>query len=274
MSDQSEQPSGGAAPNDPWAPPEQKTSLDKQAGPPASVHDQQTVLGIPGLGQGQAPGQAPAAGPTPPSPYGPAPASPYGPASGAVPPPPTAPGGPAQAPPGAYGYPGVPPQATQATQGFQQPGSPYGPGPGPGVGPAAGPGYGYPTYPATPGYPGYPGYGQNPWQQAPANGLGTAALVLGIISVVAFCFWGVNIVLAVLALIFGIIGRRRANRGEATNGGMALAGIVLGAVGIVLGVAMLSLLIAGVVFNDGDYETGTSDDDPFATSLVVGADRV
>ncbi|AXG80573.1 DUF4190 domain-containing protein [Streptomyces paludis] len=263
MSDQSEQPSGGSAPHDPWAPPERKTSLDKQTGPPESVHDQHTVLGIPGLGQGagQAPGAAPAAGPTPPSPYGNA--------SGAVPPPPTAPGGPAQAPPGAYGYPGIPPQATQ---GFQQPGSPYGPGPGPGPGPGAGPGYGYPAYPAAPGYPGYPGQGQNPWQQPPANGLGTAALVLGIISVVGFCLWGLNIVIGILALVFGIIGRRRAGRGEATNGGMALAGIILGIVGIVIGTMMIGLTIVGFIA-DVEENSGSSDDDPFATSLVVGADR-
>lgn len=71
------------------------------------------------------------------------------------------------------------------------------------------------------------------------NGLGTAALVLGIIglvfAVIPFLFW-IGTVLGLLALILGIVGRGRAKRGEATNKGAALAGAVLGMVGIVVSV--------------------------------------
>ncbi|MFG3509869.1 DUF4190 domain-containing protein [Streptomyces sp. NPDC047821] len=161
---------------------------------------------------------------------------------GELPPPPVAPGGPAQAPPGPYGY----------------------PGPAPATGTY---GYGYP------GYPGYSAYGQPGWAPAPANGMGITALVLGIIAVVLFCFWGLGIILGVLALIFGVIGRKKAQRGEANNHGMALAGIILGAVGIVISGAFLAFLIWSIVTERGDSLDDDSGEDPFATTLVVPASR-
>ena len=67
-----------------------------------------------------------------------------------------------------------------------------------------------------------PLYGE-PLRAPVRNGLGTAALVLGVISLPAAIF----IIPAVLALVFGIVGMRRAGRGEATNHGVALAGAAL-----------------------------------------------
>jgi hypothetical protein len=127
----------------------------------------------------------------------------YGGYGGYVPPPPVGPEGPGRVP---YGYPG-------ATGGYG----------GPGYGPQAGPG----AYP----------WGGMPL--APQNGVSTASLVLGIITVVIFCLWPVSILLGVLAVILGIVGRRRAGRGESTNPGQALAGIICGAVGALLGVALM-----------------------------------
>ncbi len=121
-----------------------------------------------------------------------------------VPPPPIAPDGPGQVP---YGYPGPV-------------------------------GYGYPPGPGAAGYYGWPGM-----QAMPSNGMGTAGLVLGIISAVVFCLWPVAIVVGVLAVIFGAIGRGKARRGEATNPGQALAGIICGVAGVVLGLGMVALLI-------------------------------
>ncbi|WP_338057722.1 DUF4190 domain-containing protein [Streptomyces sudanensis] len=78
--------------------------------------------------------------------------------------------------------------------------------------------------------------------------------------------YGLGIVLGVLALIFGIIGRKRVQRGEANNGGMATAGIVTGTIGIVLGAVALGAIIWAIV-------QGTDDDrgrdDPYATHLTV-----
>lgn len=163
----------------------------------------------------------------------------FGPAPSEIPPPPVGPNGP--------GHAGPPPAAH----------------------------YGYPAPPAQPygGYPGYGAYGAGPaaWGPAPNNGLGTAAMVIGIISVVGFCLYGLNIILGILALIFGIIGLGRAKRGEATNRGMALAGVILGSVGIVVGAAILGLIIWAATTAESD-EDGIYDseyDDPFATSLVV-----
>lgn len=151
---------------------------------------------------------------------------------------------------------------------------PIGPnGPGHAAPPPAAAHYGYPAPPAQPygGYPGYGAYGAGPagWAPAPNNGLGTAAMVIGIISVVGFCLYGVNIILGILALIFGIIGLGRAKRGEATNRGMALAGVILGSVGIVVGAAILGVIIWAATSADSDSDYDSTYDDPFATSLVV-----
>ncbi|MFB8029925.1 DUF4190 domain-containing protein [Streptomyces sp. NPDC056465] len=232
MSDNTQQPGGEGAPRDPWAPPDSRVELGKQpadAVPPA-VHDQPTMTSMPSADGSTAPV--------------PGPAGAFGPQQPSVPAPPVGPNGPGQ--PGQYGYPAAP------------------------AAPSAS--YGYPAAPAAPsasyGYPGYPGYaGQQPWAPAPANGLGIAAMVLGIIAVVGFCMWGFGIILGILALIFGIIGRGRAKRGEATNGGMALAGIILGSISIVISAIFLGFLIWAVA-ND---ESGSDYDyDPYATSLVLG----
>jgi hypothetical protein len=72
------------------------------------------------------------------------------------------------------------------------------------------------------------------------NGMGTAALVLGILAVL-LC-WSVvgGILLGILAIIFGAVGRGRANRGEATNKGSATAGIVTGVIGVILSGALIA----------------------------------
>ncbi|MEU6145348.1 DUF4190 domain-containing protein [Streptomyces sp. NPDC047081] len=237
---------------DPWAPPERKTSLDKgaqpasqdqqpysqaqspasqqPAGQPPSMHDQATVTSVPSdgfapptPGYGYPGAAAPGHGTPPygaPGPQGGGPQGGW--AESAVPPPPMAPGGPA----------------------------PQGPPP-PG-------GYGYPAYPQGYGWPGM--------QPPPQNGMGTSAMVLGIVSCCLFCFYGVfGLVLGILAVIFGIKGKRRADRGEATNRGQAQAGFITGIIGIILSLAMIALVIVGIVLaiNDND---DSSDYDPYYNS--------
>ncbi|MCH0565365.1 DUF4190 domain-containing protein [Streptomyces sp. MUM 136J] len=142
--------------------------------------------------------------------------APPGPQGEPVPPPPIAPDGPGRMP---YGHPGA---------GYGQP-------PLAGYGPGA-------HAPGTPGVPaGYYGWPGVPVM--PSNGMGTAGLVLGILSTVIFCLWPLAIILGILGVIFGAIGRRRADRGQATNAGQALAGIICGAVGIVLGIGLLVLTL-------------------------------
>ncbi|WP_306333327.1 DUF4190 domain-containing protein [Streptomyces sp. KL118A] len=253
---------GAGAPEerDPWAPPAEDAVPRPQSAPgpvpgaasePPSVHDQGTVTSMPGAGPAPWPGPGPV--PSPPAHPHPHPqaaaGNPFAAPGEPVPPPPISPDGPGQVP---YGPGQVP---------FGQGQAPYGyPGNGP---------QGYPGYPGHPGYQGGPGYGWPGMPMAPANGMGVAGLVLGIIAAVGFCLWPLAIVLGILAVIFGAVGRGKARRGEATNGGQALAGIICGAAGIVLGVALLVILI---VVPDEDTDLGSRPDDPgYSATLVAGA---
>ncbi|MGW8883721.1 DUF4190 domain-containing protein [Streptomyces sp. NPDC055749] len=242
MSDSTEQPGGGPAPNDPWAPPDGRVELGKSAAGPPPVHDQPTIGAMPGVGPvpgaggaGFGPGDAGGG-------FGPGDAGPgFGPGDASVPPPPIAPNGPGQAAPpaGQYGYPAAPVP-------------PYG------------------------GYPGYPGYTAQPaWGgPPPANGLGTAAMVLGILAVCLFCIYGIpSLILGVLALIFGILGRKRVQRGEASNSGQALAGVILGSIGIALGAAIIGFFIWLLATHSEEFNDVNEYDDPYATSLVIDAGR-
>ncbi|MFF6872147.1 DUF4352 domain-containing protein [Streptomyces sp. NPDC012450] len=75
--------------------------------------------------------------------------------------------------------------------------------------------------------------------RAMRNGLGTAALILGIIGtlsgLVPFFFWLAGI-LGLIALILGLVGKGRVKRGEANNKGVALTGALLGLAALILSV--------------------------------------
>jgi hypothetical protein len=77
--------------------------------------------------------------------------------------------------------------------------------------------------------------------------MGTAALVLGILAVV-FCwaYW-VGVVLGVLAIVFGGVGLARAKSGIATNRSAALAGLILGIVGIAAFFLLVALVWQAIV---------------------------
>jgi len=120
------------------------------------------------------------------------------------------------------------------------------------------PGYG--QAPPPPGYGQQPAYGQQPHGQpgfgaggpagAPKNGLGVAALVLGIIGVLSALFF-IGGVLGLVAIGLGIAARGRVKRREATNGGMALAGIILGILAalITAAVILFTVVFAGDVIS-------------------------
>jgi hypothetical protein len=88
------------------------------------------------------------------------------------------------------------------------------------------------------------------------NGLGTAGMVLGIIALVLFFTILVGLICGVLAIIFGVIGRKRAREGLATNGGNATAGLVTGIIAVVI-----TLLFAAIVIpNHYCFHAGTGPD--------------
>jgi hypothetical protein len=135
---------------------------------------------------------------------------------------------PSQPPAGGYAY---PPAESAPGYGYPNPAQPYG-----------SPAPSYPVAPAVGAYPQTPGYGM---AAQPSNGMGTTGLVLGIIGVVfslTFVLWFFGVILGILAIIFGAIGRGRAGRGEATNKGAATAGLVCGIVATVI-LPLLGLLV-------------------------------
>lgn len=99
----------------------------------------------------------------------------------------------------------------------------------------------YPPPPPQYGYGGYP----PPAPAAPKNGLGVASLVVAIIAL--FSLVG-GVVLGVVAIILGFLGHGRVKRGEANNGGIAIAGIVLGALSIVESIVVIGIAVWG--FNE------------------------
>ncbi|OBB01707.1 DUF4190 domain-containing protein [Mycobacteriaceae bacterium 1482268.1] len=113
----------------------------------------------------------------------------------------------------------------------------------------------YPQYPPPPQGGAYPGSypppppqpysGYTPPPIAPKNGLGIASLVVAIVALISVVG---GIVLGIVAVILGFLGWQRARRGEATNGGIAIAGIVLGILSIIEAVVVIVLSVW--VFNE------------------------
>lgn len=73
--------------------------------------------------------------------------------------------------------------------------------------------------------------------QGKRNGMGLAALVVGLVSLV---FAG--LILGTVAIVLGTIGVNRANRGQATNKWMAMVGVGLGIAGVVSWFVFLVIL--------------------------------
>ncbi|WP_206300889.1 DUF4190 domain-containing protein [Streptomyces populi] len=223
---------GGEPGFDPWAPPEETSPSGRAArgsAAPPPAYGLPAITSLPGA-------------PVPPGPGGPGGPSwgnPFAPPTGNNP----------------FAAPTVPTPYPQPVPGEPVPPPPIAPG-GPGLP------YGY----GPPGYSGAPGYGWPLMQPMPSNGMGTAGLVLGIIAAVLFVVWPLAIVLGVLAVVFGLIGGAKARRGEATNSGQALAGVICGAVGLVLAVAVFVLII---VFAPNDRGGDPGDGDGFSTSLLT-----
>ena len=100
---------------------------------------------------------------------------------------------------------------------------PYPPqGPPPGQGPAG-------SYQA----------GGSPAASGRRNGMGTAALVLGVVALVLvllLLFSPLGAFLGLLAVLFGILGLIRVKRGEADNRGQAVSGLVTGGLALLFGI--------------------------------------
>ncbi|MBB4938088.1 hypothetical protein FHR32_002393 [Streptosporangium album] len=154
--------------------------------------------------------------------------SPYGP-YGSVPPsgaPAGAPAGPSQQPPPYAASPGGPPYPPQGNLAYPS-GQPYQGQPPP-----------YPGYPGGTPYPPPPG---SDWSRRQGGGLGTTALVLGIVSLFLLVVCGLGVLTAIAGLIVGIVAVvKNSNRGR------AWVGIVLSALTLIIAAVLLSWLYSRI----------------------------
>jgi hypothetical protein len=123
------------------------------------------------------------------------------------------------------------------------------------------------SYPPGPPAPDQPGHGPVPGETPPGyapilptNGKATAALITGITTLVLSWCCGLG-VLGVVAVVLGIRGRAevRDSHGTQTGDGLALAGIITGAVAVVIGLAVIALIIVVVATGSAAF-TGTTYD--------------
>lgn len=83
-------------------------------------------------------------------------------------------------------------------------------------------------------------YAPNPPQQTPekpSNGLGTSGFVLGLIGLIFSFIPVIGMIawpLVILGIIFSAIGFSKANKGRATNKGLAITGLVVSVIGLVI----------------------------------------
>ncbi|HEV2811321.1 MAG TPA: DUF4190 domain-containing protein [Acidimicrobiales bacterium] len=96
------------------------------------------------------------------------------------------------------------------------------------------------------------GYGGSAPAQ-PSNGIGIAAMVVGIVALpLALLFFPLGLVLGIVAIVLGIVGIRKVNRREATNKGMAIAGVATGAVALVIAI-LVTIFFVGI-FNSEEFQ--------------------
>ncbi|MFC8125701.1 DUF4190 domain-containing protein [Streptomyces sp. NPDC057302] len=107
----------------------------------------------------------------------------------------------------------------------------------------------FPEHPQTSGH-----YAQPPEHSGmrPSNGMAITALVLGILAILLF--WTVigGALLGLLAVIFGIIGARKARGGRAPYGKMSIVGAVLGGLGLIASGVIIA--IGASILNSDEYK--------------------
>jgi hypothetical protein len=121
---------------------------------------------------------------------------------------------------------------------------PAGPAPGAYAGPSYGPAQQY--YAPAQGY----GAGYQVAGYAPTNPLSIASLVCGLAQ-----FLGFWVVTGIPAIIMGHIARRQIRERGEQGDGMALAGLILGYIGLVLGIVLTIFIIVAVVAVSHDQGT-------------------
>ncbi len=102
-------------------------------------------------------------------------------------------------------------------------------------------------------------------EQNKTNGKAIASLSLSCLSIVCSCTWYLSIALGVLGVVFGILALRGENENQRD---VAIAGIVVGAVGLALAVtvAVLYIMLYSAI---GESGTGTVPDAGSDTAMTL-----
>lgn len=105
----------------------------------------------------------------------------------------------------------------------------------------------------------YP-YPPQPYRPQPKNGMGTTALVLGILALIASFIPLLSLFTAIplglLGIIFAIVGYTRITKGTATNKGATTVGLILSAIAVIVSVSLT--LLVGAWLGSSDTDSGAS----------------
>lgn len=111
----------------------------------------------------------------------------------------------------------------------------------------------YGTPPPPPGYGAPQGYGGQPPQSN--STLAIVSLVTGIIGILGGCCCGWLGIVGIAGIVTGVMARKEIDQSGGTKkgAGMALAGIICGAVGLVIGIILIILVFALGTFDYSYY---------------------
>lgn len=90
-----------------------------------------------------------------------------------------------------------------------------------------------------------------------AGRLGVASLVTALVALVLLLpviTAPLSVALAGAAIVLGVVGRRRVKHGKADSGGLALAGLSVGAVALLLGLVIVTLAGLGLALYGDDVD--------------------
>ena len=104
--------------------------------------------------------------------------------------------------------------------------------------------------------PGQPQYGAPAPGAQKNSGKAVASLVTGLDGLLTICC-GFFAIVSIVAVVLGFLARKdiAASNGQLKGEGMATAGIVTGALGIILLVVSIVLVVTGVIDTNFDYST-------------------
>ena len=108
--------------------------------------------------------------------------------------------------------------------------------------------------------------------QPRSNGMAVASLILGILSLILCWIPGVNfvaIILAIVAIILGILGMKKAKEPMTGGRGMAIGGLITGILGLIISILILAVL--GAIFGAANEAVNEAVNNP---DLIEGLEEL